>query len=916
MTDDNADESKTRTSSQQLIQENRGFHLTRREFLEVAGVVSAIAGLSALASSTPFSLESVRAQTQATATAAEQIIPSSCRMCNSLDGILVHVVDGQPTFIEGDPKDPKSLGRLCAKGTAALWYHYDPYRVKAPLKRTNANKGLSETGNWVEISWDEAYGAIANAISAARAKGPGAYVRFNDYSALSYSQTWRSFTNAAVGDMYNVQLEMNWCGHTAHYISRQAHGAFTSAVDYSHCKYMIQPGRTHGMQGGGSLMPYGVLLADARANGMKIVNFSPFMSTAAAGADEWVPIAPATEGAVASAMLEVLLVELKQYDTSFLKTNTNAPYLIGPNGMYVRDPTSGKPLIWDPVDNVAKAYDDPGIKDMAILGGFTVSGISNNIYNDDTATLTSVTAKPSFQLLVDAVTPMTPEWAAPISGAPAATIRRIATEFVAAAQIGSTTNIGGKTYPLRPAATEYYGGGASNHVHGMANGMGWELLTTVIGAQDVPGGKTNSGPPGLLPGPDGMIMPAAGAYSYGTPLQATNWKFQYPPVTPELKEYFPVGDHPPIPYLTMNNPTEYNGVGNHKLEFIFYHAWNPMLTMFDAPKMAGIWENAGFVAGICVWVEETAEGYADIVLPDRMYLEEYQLNGGVLMQPSTSPPTSIPHLHDSLSEIASRAGFLEEYNTQISSSLKDPYTFEVTQKVTMPTYMDLLLKSTYGADFGLDWFSANGQGPNTKSPQSFRWMPYRSYSPPRRIPVYFENQVELMSMLKKNMDANGVTWDFRDYSPVPTWIAPPSTQSTPPYDMAAIAWLHANGSYDWSNVNPLTTQINLEEPYMPYVAMYTKDAAARGISEGDHVWVETEIGRQEGIVHLTEAIFPGVIAINRSMAGWARNSVVKNLYKNIPSVAYMVIRPVDLSLVDTLTGTLENVLKVRVYKVT
>ena len=286
------------------------------------------------------------------------------------------------------------------------------------------------------------------------------------------------------------------------------------------------------------------------------------------------------------------------------------------------------------------------------------------------------------------------------------------------------------------------------------------------------------------------------------------------------------------------------------------------------------------------------------------------------MQPSTSPPTSIPYLHDSLSEIASRAGFLEEYNKQISSSLKDPYTFDIAQKVTTPTYMDLLLKSTYGADFGLDWFAANGQGPNTKGPQTFRWLPYRSYSPPRRIPVYFENQVELMSMLKKNMDANGVTWDFRDYSPVPVWIAPPSTQSTPPYDLRAIAWLHSNGSYDWSNANPLQTQINLQEPYMPYVAMYTKDAAARGISEGDHVWVETEIGKQEGVAHLTEAVFPGVIAINRSMAGWAKNAVVKNLYKNLPSVAYMVIRPVDLNLVDTLTGTLENVLNVRVYKVT
>ena len=921
MTETKVNDNKTKTSSQQLIQENKRFRLTRREFLEVAGVVSAIAGVSVLAPKSPFQLEPVDAQTATTST-TEQVIPSSCRMCPSLDGILVHVVNGQPTFIEGDPKDPASLGRLCAKGNAGLWGHYDPYRVKNPLKRTNPNKGITETGNWVEISWDEAYNAVSSALSAARAKGPNGYVRYNDYSSLKYSQTWASFTKAATGPNYNIELEINWCGHTAHYISSMAHGGVvaTSAADYARCKYLIQPGRTHGMQGGGSLMQYGVLLADARANGLHVVNVSPFLGPAAGLADEWVPCAPATEGAMASAMLEVILVELKQYDTAFLKANTNAPYLIGPDGAYVRDPASNKPLIWDPVDSKAKTYDDATIKDYAILGSFTVSGVSSNIYSGlgggviPPTTLTNVSASPAFQLLVDAVTKLTPEWAETVCGVPAATTRRIANEFVTAANIGETTTINGKTYPLRPASIEYYGGGASNHVHGVANGMAWELLNTVIGGQDVPGGHTNGSP---AAGPDGLIMPPAGPYTGNVPpLKAKNYKWQFPPVTPELKEFFPLADHPPTPYLTMNDPTNYWGVGNVKLDAIFFHAWNPMITMFDAPKMDGIWKNAGFVAGLCVWIEETAEGYADIIIPDRMYLEEYQLNSGVLMQPTTSPPTSIPYLHETLSEIASRAGFLQDYNKAISSSLKAPYTFDVTQKIDSPTYYDDLLKSTYGADHGLSWFQGNAQGSFSKGPVTWRWQPYKTLNPPSRIPVYFENQVEIVAMLKKNMDAAGQTWDYSDYSPVPTWITPRSIQSTPPYDMSTIAWLAYNGSYDWSNINPLIVELNLKEPNMAYVAIGTKDAAAKGISEGDHIWVESEIGRQEGIAHLTEGLYPGVIAINRSMAGWARNSVVKDLYKNYPNVAYMVIRPVAMGYIDNLTGTLENVMKVRVYKVT
>jgi anaerobic selenocysteine-containing dehydrogenase len=895
-------ETKTVSTRQQSVQDEKRSLLSRREFVKITGAVVSLAGLGALVGKVPFQLKTAEAQAPREQASTEQVIPSVCRNCNSFDGILVHVVDGNPTYVEGDPKDPASLGRCCAKGLSGIWYHYDPYRVKVPLKRTNPKKGINEIGNWVEISWDEAYKTIADKLSAVRAKGSSAYVCYNSYSAVSYSETWGAFTSAAEGDNYAVELEMNWCGHQAHYLARQAHGAFTSAADYSRCKYLIQPGRTHGMQGGGSLMPYGVLLADGRAkNNMKIVQFSPFMTTSAGLADEWIPIAAATEGAVASAMLEVLLVELKQYDVPFLKASTNAPYLIGPDGLYVRDEASNKPLIWDSVENKAKTYDDPTIKDYAILGSFTANGVSS---------------KPAFQLLVDAVTPLTPEWAEKVSGAPAATIRRIANEFIEAAQIGATTTIDGKTYPLRPAATEYYGGGASNHVHANANGMAWELLNTVIGGQDVPGGHTNSAPPGLVPGPDGMILPAAGAYTYGTPMVVKNYKFEFPPKTPELKEFFPVGDHPPIPYLTMTNPKDYWGVGNHKLELIFFHAWNPMLTMFDAPKMETIWKDAGFVAASCVWIEETAEGYADIIIPDRMYLEEYQLGRmGALMQPTCSPPGGIPHLHEVLSEIASRAGFLNDYNGNISSSLKDPYKFDVTKKIPSEDYFDLLLKSAYGADHGLAWFKANGQGPFSKGPVSFRWQPWKAFKPPRRIPVYFEDQVEMMTMLKKNMDANGVEWDFRDYSPVPTWITPPSIESTPPYDLTTVAWLAANGSYDWSNVNPLLVDINLKEPYMPYLVMHTRDAAARGISEGDLVWVESEVGKQQGVVHLTEAIYPGTVAINRSMAGWARNSVVKNLYKNIPNVAYMVIRPVRMDYVDKLTGALENIIKVRVYKV-
>ncbi len=108
-------------------------------------------------------------------------------------------------------------------------------------------------------------------------------------------------------------------------------------------------------------------------------------------------------------MINIIINELKTYDVDFLKKRSNAVYLIGPDGHYVRatdnlmeDPVykkikQGKPLIWDPVDKQSKTWDDKTIKDFALEGTFTVNG---------------VTCQPAFQLLKESVKKYTPEWAA------------------------------------------------------------------------------------------------------------------------------------------------------------------------------------------------------------------------------------------------------------------------------------------------------------------------------------------------------------------------------------------------------------------------------------------------------------------------------------------------------------------------
>jgi molybdopterin-containing oxidoreductase family molybdopterin binding subunit len=73
-------------------------------------------------------------------------------------------------------------------------------------------------------------------------------------------------------------------------------------------------------------------LSRARDRGMRLVVVDPVLSTPAAQADEWVPIRPGTDAALALSMMNVLINELDLYDAEYLTRYTNLPYLVGEDG--------------------------------------------------------------------------------------------------------------------------------------------------------------------------------------------------------------------------------------------------------------------------------------------------------------------------------------------------------------------------------------------------------------------------------------------------------------------------------------------------------------------------------------------------------------------------------------------------------
>jgi len=125
----------------------------RRDFLRVAGAITAAGAITvSLSELVDFVLageEPLLVSKSPQDVLDERWVPTTCWIGKQDCGILARVVDGRVVKLEGNPNHPRNLGTLCPKGQAQIISFYDPYRVKAPLKRIN-EKGVP--GEWVEIS--------------------------------------------------------------------------------------------------------------------------------------------------------------------------------------------------------------------------------------------------------------------------------------------------------------------------------------------------------------------------------------------------------------------------------------------------------------------------------------------------------------------------------------------------------------------------------------------------------------------------------------------------------------------------------------------------------------------------------------------------------------------------------------------
>jgi molybdopterin-containing oxidoreductase family molybdopterin binding subunit len=848
-------------------------------------------------------------------------IPSTCSVCYNQCGIRVHRVNGTVVKIEGNPDSPVGMGRLCPKGLAGIMMLYDPNRLNVPLKRTNPRKGIGIDPGWQEISWEEALEIITDKLRRVRQEDPRRLMMTGCIPSLTPLTFGIGMFMPAFGSSNVFISNGHQCGNAEHLLAGTLHAAVTTNPDLDYCNYLLMFGCHCGTAAYYAFTTMAQKMADARARGMKLVVVDPMLNAGAEKADEWLPIRPGTDGALALAILHVLLNELGLYDAQYLKHHTNAPYLLQPDGTYRRDAASGKPLVWDAARESARPY-DAEIQEYALEGSYQVDGVD---------------CQPAFARLKRHIERYTPEYAADITTIPAHTIRRIAREFGEAARIGSTIIIDGKELPLRPAAVVYFKG-AHGHNHAWLTSLAIELLVEVVGASNVPGGLLGCNPvcyghpdtglPRWTPraSKDGLLVPGLW---WGGSEPGYAYSF-YPPTEPRrpqwlhLQDLFPTALTSHLPVLTIPE-TERWGIP-YTPEVLINYGANLLMSVGDPQVTAAALEKL-YVISFNLWLDETTD-FADLVLPDTCYLERLDPSPNVhnhhfpvglgawgwqIRQPVVpSIQGQRRHFCEVLLEVAERLEMTPDLYAVINHyyGLGPPYALRRDQRYTWEEIGDHIYRHYFGEAHGLKWFKEHGVLTWPKRVEEVYWKPFTE----ARVPIYFEWLKGIGEKIGTILNDLGITeLNLSDFQPLPDWKPCCALEvQDPAYDLQAIYYRVAWHSFSMTYENPWLDELSAIERTCYCIAMHAETARRKGLRDGDLVWVEAaEAGRVKGRVRLIQGIHPEVVGIANNGGHWSPHMPIAR----DKGVFFEALMPLTWRHLDPVSVSIDCDARVRVVKV-
>lgn len=784
-----------------------------------------------------------------------------CRMCLHGCGILVHVVNGVAVKIDPDPDNVDNLGALCPRGNAALTKHYDRNRILKPLLRMNSEKHWDADPKWKEIPMEQALAIVAERLRAIYRKDPRSLLcSFGDFQRY-WTLAWPA---GAFGAPNYYSTLGSTCGGGYHPVNGAVHGAFAAIPDYNYCNYLLQLGSGDGFEGHLHLSGTARRVADARMRGMRLVVVEPRLGTAAAKADEWLPIRIGTDCAFVMSLMNVMVNELGHFDAEYLKKNTNAPYLVGPNGYFVTG-GNGKAQVWDPIAKSPRAYDYPELSDLSLTGDHEVSGVKS---------------RPAFEIFKENLRVYTPERMSEVTTISAETIRRIAKELVEAAEIGKTIELDGQVYPFRPVAIQWYRG-AQPDSHSFMENFAYKMINMLLGNIDMPGGHLGV-PLGWSPidwdgdcslnkieaGENGIMKPWLGELQFPIPYKRLS-------ETAQLNDRIRLGSEPGE--LSPEVVLQHDRFGRAKPEALFAFSSNPLMNMPRSAESLKALQTMDLIATIDTRVAGETTVFSDVLFPDRTFLESWSLytceapfvTGHTLRQPVVKPPTETLDGTDIITELSERIGILDKWNDSLNEFLglwkNQKCLLEKDKKYSSEEIIRRFAAAFYGESRNIEWFKKNGTSMRLKTPREL-YFPYRGL----RLPFYMDFVKKAGEDARTNAESGTCClqpWEQGDYQPLPEFkISNIEVNDLQEYDLTARTTF---GTYfkDLQD-SSWVVEVAGNKPELSSVWINAETASKRGIKTGDRIRISSKYDSVEGIAWLTEGLHPEAVMI--SLAGRPR----------------------------------------------
>ncbi|MCL6637590.1 MAG: molybdopterin oxidoreductase family protein [Alicyclobacillus sp.] len=242
--------------------------------------------------------------------------PAVCPLdCPDTCALRVRVADGRVVEVQGAPNHPVTRGHICHKVRRFPERIHHPERVLYPLRRS----GPKGSGQFVRITWDEAYAEMVERFQAILATAGGEailpYSFYGNMGILNAEGMDRRFFHR-LGASRLARTICNAAGAQG-YEYTMGGGYGTDPEDTVHSRLIL----FWGCNAVSTNMHQWLLALEARKRGAQIVVIDVHRNRTARQADWFLQIRPGTDGLLALGLMHVLIRE-GWVDPSFIAQHT------------------------------------------------------------------------------------------------------------------------------------------------------------------------------------------------------------------------------------------------------------------------------------------------------------------------------------------------------------------------------------------------------------------------------------------------------------------------------------------------------------------------------------------------------------------------------------------------------------------